>query len=67
MCICCEEIKMWKNKFGSNFNYGCQLYATKKDSKVSVTSWPFNLKYCPVCGQQVAEESYGCWKHSYTC
>lgn len=55
MCEFCDEIRSWKEKFGDEeCVYGTQLYMCRKDKPGSLTSRPYDIKYCPMCGKRIA-------------
>ncbi len=52
MCKFCDELNILKNNF-VGYKYGCQIYATSCYTKAGVTSQPFGLNWCPVCGKGI--------------
>lgn len=60
MCKFCDELASWKECHDnpeykkSKYIYGCMLYMHMKDRKGSITSRPFDLNYCPMCGKKIA-------------
>ncbi len=57
MCEFCKELEAWKKKLEKKkYEYGCMLYACQKNKPGSITSSPFELNYCPVCGKKAAGE-----------
>nr|DAG31834.1 MAG TPA: MqsA [Caudoviricetes sp.]DAH67885.1 MAG TPA: MqsA [Caudoviricetes sp.]DAU86168.1 MAG TPA: MqsA [Caudoviricetes sp.] len=57
MCEFCKELEAWKKKLEKKkYEYGCMLYACQKNKPGSITSSPFELNYCPVCGKKIAGE-----------
>lgn len=53
-CEFCKNLDAWKKNLTAKYVYGCMLYAYMKDRKGSITSQPFDLNYCPVCGKKIA-------------
>lgn len=57
MCEFCDEIRSWKEKFGDDeCIYGSQLYMYRKYKAGSLTSRPYDIKYCPMCGKRIASK-----------
>ena len=52
MCKFCDELNILKNNF-VGCKCGCQIYATSYYTKAGVTSQPFDLNWCPVCGKGI--------------
>ena len=55
MCKFCDELNILKNNF-VGYKYGCQIYATSYYTKAGVTSQPFDLNWCPVCGKGIRKD-----------
>lgn len=55
MCKFCDELNILKNNF-VGYKYGCQIYATSYYTKAGVTSQPFDLNWCPVCGKGIKKD-----------
>lgn len=55
MCKFCDELNILKNNF-VGYKYGCQIYATSYYIKAGVTSQPFDLNWCPVCGKGIKSD-----------
>lgn len=55
MCKFCDELNIFKNNF-VGYKYGCQIYATSYYTKAGVTSQPFDLNWCPVCGKGIKSD-----------
>lgn len=55
MCKFCDELNILKNNF-VGYKYGCQIYATSYYTKAGVTSQPFDLNWCPVCGKGIKSD-----------
>lgn len=66
MCKCCAEIEFWKirtpdkTKFKEKFFAKISVYTWKQEQRAikghqvsSITSEPFDLNYCPMCGRNL--------------
>lgn len=59
MCKFCDNLASCKEYYdnleckNNKYIYGCMLYMYMKDRKGSITSRPFDLNYCPMCGKKI--------------
>lgn len=60
MCEFCDILASYKECYDNpeckknKYIYGCMLYVYMKNRKGSITSMPFDLNYCPMCGKKIA-------------
>ena len=55
MCECCKEIEFWKENINKSKEIKCKLIIRNKDNRGTITTEPFSLNYCPVCGRKLVE------------
>lgn len=57
-CEFCKNLDAWEKNLAARkiikYEYGCMLYVCRRHMKGSITSQPFDLNYCPVCGKKIA-------------
>lgn len=52
-CDFCKKVKFWKENT-EQCRFGCMLHMRPENATGSVTTSPYKINYCPVCGKKIA-------------
>ena len=55
-CKYCDEVDFWKKQINASDEMVCQLVIKNKRTEGALTTKPYDLNYCPICGRKLEEE-----------